>query len=70
MKIGVKVKPSSGKREIEKLSDSRYVIYLKSQQEKNKANIELLKLLKKHFKKSVKILRGKTSKNKIIEIED
>ena len=70
MKIEVKVKPNSGKQEIEKLSDSKYLVCLKSQPEHNKSNIELLKLLKKQFKKPVKILRGKTSKNKVVKIED
>ena len=70
MKIEVKVKPSSGRQAIEKVSDKSYLIHLKKAPEDNKANLELLKLLKKHFKKPVKIARGKTSKNKIVEVED
>ena len=68
MKIEVKVKPHSGKQEIEKISDSKYLAHLKAQLENNKANIELIKLLKKHFKKPAKIVRGKTSRRKVIEI--
>ncbi len=49
MIINVKVKPRSSKQEIECLGDSRYLIYLKSEPENNKANIEMIKLLSRHF---------------------
>ena len=67
MKIKIKVKPNSGKQEIIK-KDDFYLAYLKSSPENNKANLELLKLLKRYFKKDVKIKSGFTSRNKIIEI--
>jgi uncharacterized protein (TIGR00251 family) len=70
MKIEVKVQPNSGREEIKKISDSEYKIFLKKPAEKNKANIELLKLLKKHFKTEVKLLSGKTSKKKIVEVNN
>jgi uncharacterized protein (TIGR00251 family) len=69
MKINVKVKPSSGEQSIED-KEGFYLVKLKSRAEDNKANMELLKLLQKHFKKDVRIVSGKTSKNKIVEIED
>lgn len=62
----VKVKPNSGRQEIVK-KEGYLLVYLKSPPENNKANIELLKLLKKHFKKEIKIKSGFSSKNKIIE---
>lgn len=68
MFIKVKVKPSSEKQEIEKISDSQYLIYLKSPAQDNKANIELLKLLQRYFKSEVKIKSGLTSRNKVVEI--
>lgn len=68
MFIKAKVKPSSGKSEIEKISDEEYKIYLKSPAEDNKSNIELMKLLKRYFKKEIKIKSGFTSRNKIIEV--
>ena len=80
MFIKVKVKTSSGKqypkhskgckghKEIEKKSEKEYLIHLKSPPENNKANIELLKLLKRYFKSEVKIKSGFTSRNKLIEI--
>jgi len=70
MILQIKVYPSSGKEEILKISDSEYKVHLKKPAEDNKANFELLKLLKRHFKKEVKIVKGLTSRNKIIEISD
>ncbi|MBU3906971.1 MAG: DUF167 domain-containing protein [Nanoarchaeota archaeon] len=69
MKIHVKVKPSSGKQEIIK-EEEGYIIKLKSVPKDGKANIELIKLLKKHFGKEVIITSGFTSRKKIIEIVD
>ena len=69
MIIKIKVKPNSGKQEI--LNDNgNYIAYLKSAPENNKANLELLKLLKKHFNKPARIKTGLTSKNKVIEVND
>ena len=70
MMIQVKVYPSSGKEEILKLGDNEYKVYLKKPAEDNKANIELLKLLKRHFKADVRIVKGLTSRNKIISLEN
>ena len=67
MIVNVKVKTQSGKQEIVKLDEDSYIVSLKSIAENNKANIELLKLLRKYFKKHVKIVKGKTSRNKIAE---
>jgi hypothetical protein len=66
--ITVKVKPNSPKSEF---LGSEKPVLLKAQADKNKANIELLKLVAKHYKVSssqVKIIRGLTSKEKVIEI--
>ncbi|MFH1972253.1 MAG: DUF167 domain-containing protein [archaeon] len=63
----VRVKPNSGKKEVKKEGD-HYIVYLKSQPEKGKANLELLKVLKKHFKKDVRIKKGFTSKEKTIDL--
>jgi len=69
MIIKVKVKPNSGKQEIEEKIDF-YLVKVKSSPENNKANIELIKILKKYFKKEIKIKSGFTSRNKIIEVID
>jgi len=68
MKLKIKVSPNSKKQEIVKVNDSEYKVFLKKPAENNKANIELIKLLIKHFKKKVNIIRGFTSRNKIVEI--
>ncbi len=63
MRITLKVKTKSGRSEI--VDDTAY---LKSEPEKGKANLELIKLASKHFKKPVKIVKGFTSKTKVIEL--
>lgn len=67
MKIRIKVKTNSKEQNIEKIEDF-YFVKLKSYAEEGKANLELIKLLKKYFKKKVKIKSGFTSRNKIIEV--
>ncbi len=71
MKIKVKVKPNSSSSEVEKIDALNYFVKLKSPPEDNKANIELIKLLAKYFNTdyhNIKIKRGKTLRNKLIEI--
>lgn len=70
MIINIKVVPNSKNQEIKKINSERYIINLKQSPENNKANFELIKLLKSHFNKNIKIIRGLKSKNKIIEIEN
>ncbi|MCX6746657.1 MAG: DUF167 domain-containing protein [Candidatus Pacearchaeota archaeon] len=72
MIINVKVKPNSSKQKIETLGDGQYSIYLKSAPKNNKANIELINILSKHFKvqaRNIKIKFGKTSNKKVIEVK-
>ena len=69
MIINVKVRPQSGKQEIENIGDDNYKISLKSKPEDNKANIELIKLLKKHFGKDIKIIKGLRNRKKIVEVK-
>ncbi len=68
MKIDVIVQPNSGRQEIKKISENKYKIFLKKPAEENKANFELQKLLKKTFCSKAKIVRGFTSKRKVVEI--
>ena len=70
MRLNIKVQPNSGRQEIKKISEREYKIFLRKSPENNKANQELTKLLKKHFKKETKIIKGFTSMNKIIEIQN
>jgi len=69
MILKIKVRSNSKKEEIKKISDDELIVSLKEKAENNKANIELLKLLKKHFKKHAEIIKGKANKNKIVKLE-
>ena len=69
MKIKVKLHPNSSQEKIKILKDNEYEVWIKEKPLDNKANTELIKLLKKHFKKDVKIKSGFTSKNKIVEVK-
>ena len=69
MRCQIKVQPNSKSQIIQTDIDGKIQkIYLKSPAKDNKANNELIKLLSKHFKSKVKIIKGRTSKNKTIEI--
>jgi uncharacterized protein (TIGR00251 family) len=72
MKIFVKVKPNSNKEEIKMLEEGKFVISLTSPAEKNKANLDLVKVLSKHFgvsHKEIIIKAGLSNREKIIEIK-
>jgi len=70
MKLKIKLHPNSSQEKIEKISEKEYEVWIKENPIDGKANIALLKFLKKHFKSEVKICSGFTSKNKIVEIID
>ena len=72
MIVHVKVKPNSSKQEIVNFGDFRYLVYLKSPPEDNKANIELINLMSKHLRVSpakMHISFGKSSDEKMIKID-
>ena len=72
MKIHIKVKPGSkAGPKIEVLPDNSYLIYIRQIAADGKANEAVIDLLSKYFntaKSNIKILRGHTSKYKVIEI--
>ena len=73
MKINVKVKTNSSRQNIVDFGGHRYLIYLKSPPENDKANIELINLLSRHFGVSPKnfhIIFGRSSTEKTIDIKD
>ncbi len=70
MKISVSVKPGSSKNQIEE-TDQGLRVWLRAQPQDGKANWALVCVLADHYgvaKSDVKILRGQTSKNKLVEI--
>lgn len=68
--ITVKVKPNAPETRIISQGENELTIAIAAPPEQNKANIELIKFLSKHFKGKVEILRGLTSKNKIVRVND
>lgn len=66
--ITVKVKPNAPKTKIISQGENELTLAIAAPPEQNKANIELIKFLSKHFKAKVEILRGLSSKTKLIRI--
>jgi len=69
MKLKVKLHPNSSREKIEKISDSEYEVWLKDKPVDNRANVKLVKVLKKYFGKEVEIKSGFTSRMKVVEVE-
>ncbi len=69
MKVKIVVKTGQREQGIEK-GDGYLIVRVKSRPVKNRANMELLKLLSSYFGKKVKIVSGRGSKTKLVEIED
>ena len=65
--IKVKVKPSAIENKIE-FRDNIYLVSVKSNPEKGKANKEVLKLVSKKFNSRARIISGKTNKEKLVEL--
>jgi len=63
----VKVKPNARETRIISKSESEMTIALAAPATDGKANLELIRFFKKMFKKDVKILRGKTSRIKLLK---
>ena len=73
MKLSVRVSPRSSRNDIKKLPDGTYKIFLTAAPVDGKANESLIKIISNYFsipKKNISVLKGKTSRNKIIEIKD
>ena len=67
--IKVCVKPNSPKSEVVGWEGDCLVVKVSAPPERGKANKELTKLLKKHFKaKSVEIVKGATSRVKVVRV--
>jgi len=69
MNLKIKLHPNSSQEKIKMLKENEYEIWIKEKPVDNKANTKLINLLKKHFKKDVKIKSGFMSKNKIVEVK-
>lgn len=71
MILNIKTKPNSKKQELIQISETKYIANVKSPPQNNKANIELIKILSKHFSIPQNQIRIKTpsSREKIIEVK-
>ena len=67
MRLNIKVVPNSGRQDFDEESGK---VYLKKLPEGGKANLELVKFLKKHFGKNVRIVSGLSSRKKVVEVVD
>lgn len=71
MRIYAKVIPRASKNEVIKIAEGEYKIKIVAPPVDNQANEALVEILADHFdisKSSVKIIGGKTSRTKIIDI--
>lgn len=64
----MKVHPNSSLEKIEIITTDFYEVWLNEKPADNKANYALVKLLKKYFKKSVRIKSGFNSRIKFVEV--
>ena len=69
MKIKVRLHPNSSQEKIKQIGEN-YEVWLKEKPIDNKANLKLVKMMKKYFGLQVKIISGLNSRNKILEVED
>lgn len=68
MKIKVKLHPHSSQEKIEEIDDKSYEVWIKEKPVDGKANEHLEKILKKYFKKKVKIMSGFSARRKTVEV--
>ncbi len=70
MRITVDVKADSREDSVEDLGEGHFLVRVKAPRRKGKANIAVLKVLRRHFGRHAVILSGHTSRRKIVEIEE
>lgn len=71
MKIFVKVKPNAKETKVEKLDEDHFEVWVKELPVKGRVNDALVKMVAEYFsipQANVRIIHGRTSKQKIIEI--
>lgn len=71
MIVRVKVKPGSKREEVKELSEDYLEVRVSAPPEKGRANERVLELVAKYYgvrKSSVRILKGETAREKLIEI--
>ena len=72
MKVSVKVVPDAKREQIQAGLDGSLKVWLRARPKEGKANQALTELLSKYYSVSrsqIHIISGRTSRNKIVEIE-
>ena len=70
LRITVDVKAEVSEEKVEKLGESWYQVSVKAPRKKGKANAAVIKLLRRHFGTSPRIISGFKATRKIIELDD
>lgn len=71
MKIFITVKPNAKTEKVEKTGEASFKISVKEPPKENKANFAVMEALAKYFKiplSKIRLISGRSSKNKVIEI--
>lgn len=71
LRIWVTVKPRSKRQEVKKTTDGEYLVSVHAPAREDKANQALVEVLAYYFsvpKSSVRIVRGQSSRRKLVEI--
>ncbi|MBT3405255.1 DUF167 domain-containing protein [archaeon] len=70
MRFKIRLHPGSSQEKVEKISEEKFEVWIKEKPIEGKANLGLVKIFKRYFKKEVKLIGGLKSKNKIVEMND
>jgi uncharacterized protein (TIGR00251 family) len=70
MRITIDVKTGSREEGVDDLGEGRYLVRVKAPRKKGKANVAVLKVLRRHFGRNAIIVSGHTSTRKIVEFVD
>ena len=72
MKINIIVKPNAKESKVLGFDSEKkaYIVHAKAAPVDNKANLEVIKVLHKHFKKQARIVHGMSSREKVVELLD
>jgi uncharacterized protein YggU (UPF0235/DUF167 family) len=70
LRITAEVKAGSREDSIEPLGEGRYLVKVREQPRKGKANVAVTKALKRYLGKPVRLVYGSTSTTKVFEVED
>lgn len=72
MRISVKVKANSSLERVEKIDDSNYSVWVRAKPADGKANEAVIKALAGYFgiaKSKIILLKGRSSRQKILEVD-